>query len=204
MFEPSEAILSDVRLASHAPAAGAGPPASVGPLFGAGRERGGRPTRLFRKHIFGFFVPRAPRVANAGCVTPIIRRAGGAVEWVEAGGVPLGAGLGAHRGYPTITRGLSSGDMVILTSDGPLLAAADGTGCLSEPFPSCLCVAELQYMDGLGELSGVPGAAPELAENPPGLELRVRALTRCAEPRVGAVASFCDSSLFFPRYGIFA
>ena len=39
-----------------------------------------------------------------------------------------------------------------------------------EPFPSWLCLADLQYVDGLGEPSGAPGAAAELAENPPGLE----------------------------------
>jgi hypothetical protein len=42
-----------------------------------------------------------------------------------------------------------------------------------EPFPSWLCLASLQDMDGLGELAGAPLAAAEFAENPPGLELRV-------------------------------
>ena len=45
-----------------------------------------------------------------------------------------------------------------------------------EPFSSCVCLADLQYVDGLGELSGAPGAAAELAEDVPGLELGVRAL----------------------------
>ena len=48
----------------------------------------------------------------------------------------------------------------------------------TEPFPSWLCFADLQYVDGLGELAGAPGAAAELAENSPGLELGVRALAR--------------------------
>jgi hypothetical protein len=31
----------------------------------------------------------------------------------------------------------------------------------TEPFPSCLCVADLEYADGLGELPGAPGAAAD-------------------------------------------
>jgi hypothetical protein len=46
----------------------------------------------------------------------------------------------------------------------------------TEPFPSWLCLADLQYVNGLGELSGAPGAAAELAEDVPGFELGVRAL----------------------------
>ena len=70
---------------------------------------------------------------------------------------------------------------------GPLLAISDREGIsvieprfedrsgASEP-SSCVCFADLQYVDGLGELSGAPGAAAELAEDPPGLEMGVRAL----------------------------
>jgi hypothetical protein len=47
---------------------------------------------------------------------------------------------------------------------------------VNEPFPSWLCFADLQYVDGLGDLASAPGAAAELAENSPGLELGVRAL----------------------------
>jgi WD40 repeat protein len=43
-------------------------------------------------------------------------------------------------------------------------------------FSSCVCLVDLQYVDGLGELAGAPGAAAELAEDVPGLELGVRAL----------------------------
>jgi PAS domain S-box-containing protein len=57
-------------------------------------------------------------IVNAGCVTPIIRRASGAVEWVDALGVPLGTGLGAEVGYQEIRLELAKGDLVILTSDG--------------------------------------------------------------------------------------
>ena len=49
-------------------------------------------------------------------------------------------------------------------------------GLVSEPFSSCVCLADLQYVDGLGELAGAPGAAAELAEDVPVLELGVRAL----------------------------
>jgi len=47
----------------------------------------------------------------------------------------------------------------------------------TEPFPSSLCGVNLQGVDGLGELSGAPGAAAELTQDSPGLELGVRALT---------------------------
>ena len=43
-------------------------------------------------------------------------------------------------------------------------------GVINEPFPSCLCLAKLQHVDGLGELTGAPRAAAELAQNAPGLE----------------------------------
>ena len=60
----------------------------------------------------------------------------------------------------------------------------------SEPFPSWLCLAELQYVDCLGELAGFPGAAAELVEDVPGLELRVCPFAECAEFRMGAVGLF--------------
>jgi hypothetical protein len=64
----------------------------------------------------------------------------------------------------------------------------------------------LQGVDGFGELPGAPGAAAELAEDAPVLELGVRALAlaECAEFRVGAVSRFLGFGLPFPRYGIFA
>jgi sigma-B regulation protein RsbU (phosphoserine phosphatase) len=61
---------------------------------------------------------KAFSIVNAGCVTPIIRRANGVVEWVDALGVPLGTGLGAEVGYQEITLDLAKGDLMILTSDG--------------------------------------------------------------------------------------
>ncbi len=58
------------------------------------------------------------RVANAGCIFPIIKRSDATIEWVEAGGLPLGIGVGAYEGYEESTLGLQKGDMVILASDG--------------------------------------------------------------------------------------
>jgi serine phosphatase RsbU (regulator of sigma subunit) len=66
------------------------------------------------------------RVANAGCVTPLIGRATGAVEWVEVGGLPLGVGLGTRSGYAEATFKLNRGDLVIFTSDGVIEAFNSG------------------------------------------------------------------------------
>lgn len=59
-------------------------------------------------------------------------------------------------------------------------------------------------MDGLGEFPGAPGAAAELAEDLPSLELGVCPFTGCAEFRVGAVGLFLRFRLFLPLYGTFA
>ena len=61
---------------------------------------------------------RIMRVANAGCVEPILRRANGEVQWIEVGGMPLGTGFGASLGYPEETLTLSPGDLVVMSSDG--------------------------------------------------------------------------------------
>lgn len=45
-------------------------------------------------------------------------------------------------------------------------------------------------MDCLGELACFPGAAAELVEDVPGLELRVCPFSDCAEFRVGTVGLF--------------
>lgn len=58
------------------------------------------------------------RLANAGCVTPLLKRVDGEVAWIEIGGMPLGVGLGAKTGYQEISLPLTKGDFIILTSDG--------------------------------------------------------------------------------------
>src|SRR6266567_3964517 len=70
--------------------------------------------------------------------------------------------------------------------------------CLTEPFSSSVCLAYLQYVDGLGELAGAPGAAAELAENAPGLELGVRTLAGRPQSRVRAVGLFLRFRLVLP------
>jgi PAS domain S-box-containing protein len=66
-------------------------------------------------------------VANAGCISPMIRRANGTTEWIDAFGIPLGTGLQSHFGYQEFEVPLAAGDLVILTSDGVVEAnnAAD-------------------------------------------------------------------------------
>ena len=76
---------------------------------------------------------------------------------------------------------------------------------MNSTFFICLChLADLQYVDGLGELSGAPGAAAQLPQDPPVLELGVRALAGCPQLRVGPIGLLLRSGLFLPRYGIFA
>lgn len=59
--------------------------------------------------------------ANAGSVWPILRRAHGAVEWLEVGGPPLGVGLPVPA-YLSVTRSLGAGDLLVLSSDGVIEA----------------------------------------------------------------------------------
>lgn len=58
------------------------------------------------------------KVANAGCISPIIRRSNNSVEWVEARGMPLGAGMASYLGYDEMTVLVEAGDLIIFTSDG--------------------------------------------------------------------------------------
>ncbi len=53
-------------------------------------------------------------------------------------------------------------------------------------------------MDGLGELSGTPGAAAEFAQDAPGLDLGVRALAGRTELCVGAVGFFLGFGFVLP------
>jgi len=60
--------------------------------------------------------PTVMQVANAGCMEPLVRRVDGSIEWVQVGGLPLGAG--SDTPYDEVTVTLQAGDMVILSSDG--------------------------------------------------------------------------------------
>lgn len=58
------------------------------------------------------------KAANAGGISPLIRRNDGRVEWVDVWGVPLGAGIIAHKGYHEVTLPTYANEMIILVSDG--------------------------------------------------------------------------------------
>lgn len=58
------------------------------------------------------------RVANAGCITPIIRRKDGTIEWVDVGGIPLGIEMDGEHEYEEQEVFLDTGDVIIFTSDG--------------------------------------------------------------------------------------
>jgi serine phosphatase RsbU (regulator of sigma subunit) len=67
-------------------------------------------------------------VANAGCVSPLLKRHNGEVCWLDICGMPLGVGIGAQTGYHEHVSTLHKDDIIILTSDGVLEAkTADGT-----------------------------------------------------------------------------
>src|SRR5215468_748732 len=68
----------------------------------------------------------------------------------------------------------------------------------NEAFPTSLWLACLQYVNCLGELACSPGAAAELPEDSPCLELGVCAFARCAQPGVGAVGLFLGLRLVLP------
>jgi hypothetical protein len=59
----------------------------------------------------------------------------------------------------------------------------------SEPFPTWLGCAELQCVDCFGEAACFPGAAAELVEDVPGLELGVCPFAKGAERRAPVVGS---------------
>lgn len=67
------------------------------------------------------------RVANAGCVTPLLKRLDGTVMWVDVGGLPLGVMTESKLCYQEVCMPMDRGDMVVLTSDGVVEAMnADG------------------------------------------------------------------------------
>jgi hypothetical protein len=65
-----------------------------------------------------------------------------------------------------------------------------------EPFPSWLCFAWLQYVDGPGELTGAPGAAAEFGEDLPGLELAFALSPGARSFACALLACFWESGLF--------
>ena len=110
----------------------------------------------------------------------------------EAGGAHgTGRQHGQAGSQPVRQQGLLAGQMVlgllvaISCNSSPVPGTVRVTGPstdtyrtvgMTEPFPSWLCLANLQYVDGLGKLAGAPGAAAELTEDSPGLELGISAL----------------------------
>lgn len=67
------------------------------------------------------------RAANAGCIPPWVKRADGSVEEIDAGGPPLGLGLGSRDSYGAVSKRLVKGDLIVLTSDG-VVEARDRAG----------------------------------------------------------------------------
>ena len=59
-----------------------------------------------------------------------------------------------------------------------------------EPFSSGFGFLNLQGMDGFGELTGAPRAAPEFSQDAPGFQLGVGALARGSQLRVSAAGVF--------------
>src|ERR1700733_7846104 len=72
----------------------------------------------------------------------------------------------------------------------PAACQNEATTADIELFPTWLCLAELQYVDGLRECPGAPRAAAELGEDLPYLELRVCPFAEGAELGVGFVGLF--------------
>ena len=62
---------------------------------------------------------------NAGHNPPILRRASGQIERLEAGGLPLGIARGARHDYGNTT--LNSGDLLVIYTDG-VVEAENATG----------------------------------------------------------------------------
>jgi hypothetical protein len=74
----------------------------------------------------------------------------------------------------------------------------------SEPFLTWLCLADLQYVDGLGELAGAPGQQRSLRRMRQVLSWAFARLPGERNLACAWLAWFCDAGLFFPLYGIFA
>jgi len=83
--------------------------------------------RRFTTAVLCEYDPRARRLTyvNAGHNAPILRRADGAFETLEVGGLPLGIKVGAE--YLTATLELRAGDALIFFTDG-VIEAFNGSG----------------------------------------------------------------------------
>jgi phosphoserine phosphatase RsbU/P len=68
---------------------------------------------------------RALTYVSAGHNPPILRRAAGQIERLEAGGLPLGIAPSARHDYGNIT--LDSGDLLVIFTDG-VVEAENATG----------------------------------------------------------------------------
>lgn len=70
-------------------------------------------------------------IANAGGIPPYIKYHNGQVEHAEVGGFALGQGLGSMMGYQQRRLQLSTGDLLVLTSDGVVEATNSAGDMLS-------------------------------------------------------------------------
>lgn len=68
------------------------------------------------------------RVANAGGIMPLVCHQDGTATWVDVGGPPLGASSGLSLDYREISYPLNRGDVLVLVSNGVLLACAGQDG----------------------------------------------------------------------------
>ncbi|NTU83900.1 MAG: SpoIIE family protein phosphatase [Chloroflexales bacterium] len=123
---PAAMLVSTCLALLRAATAGA---ASPGALLGAIDRALASSTQVTRQNCALCCVELADnrlRAANAGGVSPLLRRADGRVEWVEAVGLPLGTGL-SDLGYHDVCAEVAPGDLLLLVSDG-VVEAMDEAG----------------------------------------------------------------------------
>lgn len=59
-------------------------------------------------------------VINTGGITPILRKSTGQTHWIEATGLPLGVNVEEGPVFTDVHKGIDTGDMIIIVSDGVL------------------------------------------------------------------------------------
>ncbi len=74
--------------------------------------------------LVAFFNNDYLRVANAGCISPVIRRRNGQLEWLEVGGLPMGIKQ-IPEAYRQVETRFFPGDWAIFTTDG-VVESMDG------------------------------------------------------------------------------